>query len=146
MKLHQKNGNVWMLLTIKLPFFIQEASKRVNNNGKIVTVVTSLLAALTPFYAAYQGTKAPVEFYSKSAAKELVPKGISVNCVAPGPMDTPFFYPQEAKQDVEFYKTVSNRHRLTETSDVVPVIRFLVTEGFFISAQTIFINGTFTAH
>lgn len=127
-------------------FFIQEAAKRVNNNGKIVSIVTSLLAALTPYYSSYQGTKAPVEYYSKSTAKELVPKGISVNCVAPGPMDTPFFYPQEAKQDVEFYKTVSVRQRLTETSDVVPVVRFLVTEGFFISAQTIYVNGSFTAH
>lgn len=127
-------------------FFIQEASKRVNNEGKIVSLVTSLLAAYTPFYSAYQGTKAPVEYYSKSASKELVSKNISVNCVAPGPMDTPFFYPQEAKGDVEFYKTVAIHQRLTETTDIVPIVRFLVTEGYWITGQTIYASGGFTAH
>lgn len=127
-------------------FFIQEASKAINKNGKIISLVTSLLAAYTPFYSAYQGTKAPVEYYSKSASKELVSKGVSVNCVAPGPMDTPFFYPQEAEGDVEFYKTVSIRQRLTEVTDVVPIVRFLVTEGYWITGQTIYCSGGFTAH
>ncbi|EUA67825.1 short chain dehydrogenase family protein [Mycobacteroides abscessus subsp. bolletii 1513] len=38
--------------------FLKEAGKHVNDNGKIVTLVTSLLGAYTPFYAAYAGTKA----------------------------------------------------------------------------------------
>lgn len=127
-------------------FFIQEAGKNLNEKGKIVSIVTSLLAAYTPFYSTYQGTKAPVEYYSKSASKELQAKGISVNCVAPGPMDTPFFYPQEAKGDVEFYKTVTIRNRLTEVEDVVPIVRFLVTEGYWITGQTLYCSGGFTAH
>ncbi|EGV64603.1 NAD(P)-binding protein, partial [Yamadazyma tenuis ATCC 10573] len=126
-------------------FFIQEAAKRINRGGKIVSIVTSLLAAYCPGYAAYQGTMAPVEYYSKTASKELTLKEVSVNCVAPGPMDTPFFYPQEGEQDVEFYKTMSIKHRLTETTDIVPIIRFLVTEGYWITGQTIFCSGGFTA-
>ncbi|CUM66665.1 uncharacterized protein PRCAT00004341001 [Priceomyces carsonii] len=126
-------------------FFIQEASKNLNENGKIVTVVTSLLAAYTPFYSTYQGTKAPVEFYSKSASQELKSKAISVNCVAPGPMDTPFFYPQEKKDDVEFYKSVVMKNKLTKIEDIIPIIRFLVTEGGWITGQTIFASGGFTA-
>lgn len=127
-------------------FFIKEASKNLNVNGKIVTAVTSLLAAFTPFYALYQGTKAGVEYYSKAAAKELKDKGISVNCVAPGPMDTPFLYPQEQDGDVEFYKTVALHDRLTKVEDIVPIIRFLVTEGGWITGQTIYASGGFTAH
>lgn len=127
-------------------FFIQEASKRVNKNGKIVSLVTSLLAAYTPYYCLYQGCKAPVEYYTKSASKELIPKGISVNCVAPGPMDTPFFYPQEAADDVKFYKSVSIRQRLTEIDDIAPIVRFLVGEGYWITGQTIYASGGFTAH
>lgn len=38
-------------------FFVKEAAKNVNDNGKIVSLVTSLLAAYTPFYSAYQGNK-----------------------------------------------------------------------------------------
>lgn len=127
-------------------FFIKEASKNVNENGKIISLVTSLLAAYTPFYAAYQGNKAGVEYYSKSASKELQSKGISVNCVAPGPMDTPFLYGQEKKEDIEFYKTCGLHGRLTKIEDIVPIVRFLATEGSWITGQTIYCSGGFTAH
>lgn len=127
-------------------FFIQEAGKHLSDGGKIVSLVTSLLAAYTPFYGAYQGTKAPVEYYTKSASKELIKKGISVNSVAPGPMDTPFLYGQETDGDIAFYKTVALHERLTKIEDIVPIIRFLVTEGGWITGQTIYASGGFTAH
>jgi NAD(P)-dependent dehydrogenase (short-subunit alcohol dehydrogenase family) len=78
-------------------FFIREAAKRIpdNSNGKIITILTSLLAAFTGLYSVYAGSKAPVEHFTRAAAKELGPRGISVNNVAPGPMDTPFFYPAD---------------------------------------------------
>ena len=44
----------------------------------------------TPFYAAYAGTKAPVEHFTRAASKEFGARGISVTAVGPGPMDTPF--------------------------------------------------------
>ena len=52
-------------------FFIKEAGKHLNDNGKICSVVTSLLGAFTPFYAAYAGTKAPVEHFTRAASKEF---------------------------------------------------------------------------
>ena len=71
----------------KAAFFItQEAARRVNEGGKIINTVTSLLAAYTPLYTSYQGSKAPVEYFTKGLSKELMPKRISVNAVAPGPM------------------------------------------------------------
>ncbi|GMM36249.1 hypothetical protein DASC09_035740 [Saccharomycopsis crataegensis] len=127
-------------------FFIQEAGKSLNENGKIISLVTSLLAAYTPFYSSYQGTKAPVEYYSKAASKELQQKGISVNCIAPGPMDTPFLYGQEKNKDISYYKTMGLHGRLTETHDIVPIIRFLAYEGSWITGQTIYASGGFTAH
>ena len=47
-------------------FFLKEAGKHVNDNGKICTIVTSLLGAYTPFYAAYEGLKAPVEHFTRA--------------------------------------------------------------------------------
>lgn len=38
-------------------FFLKEAGKHVQDHGKVVTLVTSLLGAFTPFYASYAGTK-----------------------------------------------------------------------------------------
>lgn len=73
----------------KSAFFItQEAAKRVADGGKIINTVTSLLGAFTGLYTSYQGSKAPVEWFTKGLSKELMSKGISVNNVAPGPMDT----------------------------------------------------------
>ena len=76
-------------------FFLKEAGRHVNDNGKVVTLVTSLLGAFTPFYSSYAGTKAPVEHFTRAAAKEFGARGISVTAVGPGPMDTPLFYGQE---------------------------------------------------
>jgi NAD(P)-dependent dehydrogenase (short-subunit alcohol dehydrogenase family) len=58
-------------------FFIQEAAKRMNDGGKIITIVTSLLAAFTGLYSTYAGSKAPVEHFTRAAAKEFGPRGIS---------------------------------------------------------------------
>ncbi|KIR32451.1 short-chain dehydrogenase/reductase SDR [Cryptococcus deuterogattii MMRL2647] len=79
-------------------FFIKHAAKNLNEGGTIISLVTSLLGAFAPGYSTYQGSKAPVEWFTKSVAKELQPKNIRVNCVAPGPMDTPFFYGQARRR------------------------------------------------
>ncbi|KHC64673.1 hypothetical protein MGE_02733 [Candida albicans P75010] len=127
-------------------FFIKEAGINLNDNGRIVSIVTSLLAAYTDSYGLYQGTKSGVEYYSKAASKELHGHGISVNCCAPGPMDTPFLYGQETKQSVAFFKTMGLHGRLTKVSDIVPIVRFLVTEGGWMTGQTLYASGGFTAH
>lgn len=51
-------------------FFIQDAAKNLNDGGAIISIVTSLLGAFTGFYSSYQGSKAPVEWFTKAAAKE----------------------------------------------------------------------------
>lgn len=130
-------------------FFLKEAGKHVNDNGKVCTVVTSLLGAFTPFYAAYAGTKAPVEHYTRAAAKEFGGRGISVTAVGPGPMDTPFFYPAEGPEAVAYHKTAAalspySETGLTHVEDVVPFIRHLVSDGWWVTGQTILINGGYT--
>ncbi|NKY87763.1 SDR family oxidoreductase [Nocardia veterana] len=125
-------------------FFLQEAGKRLADGGRIVTVVTSLLAAFTDGYSTYAGAKSPVEHFTRAAAKEFATRGISVNNVAPGPMDTPFFYPQETPERVEFHKSQAMGGRLTEIEDIAPLVEFLVTDGGWITGQTIFANGGYT--
>ena len=130
-------------------FFLKEAGRHLNDNGKICTLVTSLLGAYTPFYAAYAGTKAPVEHYTRAASKEFGARGISVTAVGPGPMDTPFFYPAEGADAVAYHKTAAalspfSKTGLTDIEDVVPFIRFLVSDGWWITGQTVLINGGYT--
>jgi NAD(P)-dependent dehydrogenase (short-subunit alcohol dehydrogenase family) len=130
-------------------FFLKETGKHLNDNGKVVTLVTSLLGAFTPFYAAYAGTKAPAEHFTRAAAKEFGERGISVNAVGPGPMDTPFFYPAEGADAVAYHKSAAalspfSKTGLTDIQDVVPFIRHLVSDGWWITGQTILINGGYT--
>ena len=130
-------------------FFLKEAGQHVKDNGKICTLVTSLLGAYTPFYAAYAGTKAPVEHYTRAASKEFGARGISVTAVGPGPMDTPFFYGQEGADAVAYHKSAAalspfSKTGLTDIEDVVPFIRHLVSDGWWITGQTILINGGYT--
>ncbi|UXS43009.1 SDR family oxidoreductase (plasmid) [Agrobacterium tumefaciens] len=130
-------------------FFLKEAGKHVNDNGKICTLVTSLLGAYTPFYAAYAGTKAPVEHFTRAASKEFGERGISVTAIGPGPMDTPFFYPAEGEDAVAYHKTAAalsnfSKTGLTDIEDIVPYIRFLVTDGWWMTGQTILVNGGYT--
>ncbi|MEH8017346.1 SDR family oxidoreductase [Rheinheimera muenzenbergensis] len=130
-------------------FFLQQAGEHVSDNGKVCTLATSLLGAYTPFYATYAGAKAAVEHFTRSASKEFGARGISVTAVAPGPMDTPFFYGQEAPEAVAYHKTAAalspfSKTGLTHIEDIVPLIRFLVTEGWWITGQTILANGGYT--
>ncbi len=126
-------------------FFIKEAGKNLNDNGKIITIVTSLLAAFTDGYSTYAGAKAPVEHFTRAAAKEFGSRGISVTTVGPGPMDTPFFYGQETPERVAYHKSQAMNGDLTRIEDIVPIVRFLATDGWWITGQTIFANGGYTA-
>ena len=120
----------------KSAFFItQEAAEHVTDGGKIINIVTALLAVYTPSYTSYQGSKAPVEWFTKGLSKELMPQSVSVNAIAPGPMDTSFFYPQETDDSVTFFKSQAIGGRLTHIEDIAPIIKFLCTEGGWITGQ-----------
>jgi len=130
-------------------FFLREAGRHVNDNGKICTLVTSLLGAFTPYYAAYAGTKAPVEHFTRAASKEFGERGISVTAIGPGPMDTPFFYPAEGEDAVAYHRSAAalsafSKTGLTDIADIVPWIRMLVSDGWWMTGQTILVNGGYT--
>lgn len=124
-------------------FCMREAAKRMEDEGRIINVVTTILAATMPMYAAYAGSKAPVEDFTRALAKEIAPRGITVNAIAPGPLNTSFYHSAETPDSVA---RVTGANLLGEVRDVVPLIRFLASpEARWITAQTIFINGGYMA-
>ncbi len=125
-------------------FFIKEAGLHLNDGGKIITIVTSLLAAFTDGYSTYAGGKSPVEHFTRAAAKEFSGRGISVNAIGPGPMDTPFFYGQETPERVAYHKSQGMGGALTKIEDIAPIVKFLATDGWWMTGQTIFANGGYT--
>jgi len=130
-------------------FFIQEAGRSLADRGKICTIVSSLLAAYTDSYAIYPGSKAPIEHYTRAASKELGGRGISVTAIGPGPMETPFFYGQETDESAQYNQTAAalsnfSKTGLTDPEDIIPIVRMLVSDGWWITGQTIFANGGYT--
>lgn len=55
-----------------------------------------------------------------------------------------FFYPQESPDAVAYHKSNAMEGRLTDVKDIAPIVKFLCTEGQWITGQTIFANGGYT--
>ncbi|MEM7709333.1 MAG: SDR family oxidoreductase [Pseudomonadota bacterium] len=123
-------------------YAMREAARRLRDGGRIIAIGTSLTAGAAPGYAAYGGTKAPVEEFTRMLAKELGARRITVNNVAPGPIDTPFFHAAETPQTVAFAGGLAAEGRLGTVADVVPAVAALaLPEGQWTNGQTVFVNG-----
>ena len=134
-------------INAKAAFFcMREAARHMENEGRVVNIVTTLVGATTGFYSGYAGSKAPLEDFTRALAKEAGSRGITVNAVGPGPLDTSFFYPAETPESIAWLKQQSYNGELGKIEDIVPLIQFLVSPAArWITAQTIFINGGFLA-
>ncbi|PYE16186.1 enoyl-ACP reductase-like protein [Paraburkholderia silvatlantica] len=102
----------------------------------------TMVAAFAPTYAGYAGSKAPLEHFSKALARELGGRGITVNCIAPGPLDTSFSYPAESDENIAWLRSMSIDGGLGNIVDVTGLALFLVSpEARWMTGTTSHING-----
>jgi NAD(P)-dependent dehydrogenase (short-subunit alcohol dehydrogenase family) len=127
----------------KIPYFLMaEADKKMADNGRIINMVTTQVAVTAATYSAYAGSKAPVEHFTKAFAKEIGGRGITVNCIAPGPQKTSFFFNAETPETIDWLSGMTISGELGDPADVVPVMRFLASpEARWVTAQTVYVNG-----
>ncbi|MBN8185674.1 MAG: SDR family oxidoreductase [Salipiger thiooxidans] len=121
---------------------MREASRRLADCGRIVNLSSSVVGLYQPGYALYAATKAGIEAVTHILAKELGPKGITVNAVAPGPVGTDFFLAGKSDALVEQIKGMNPFGRLGAPEDIARVVRFLASDqAGWISGQVIRANG-----
>ena len=80
-----------MRVHVKAPFFLTQALlPMLRDGGRVLNVSSGLARFCLPGHAAYGSAKAAVETLSRYMAKELGERGISVNAIAPGAIETDF--------------------------------------------------------
>ncbi|KAG0285211.1 hypothetical protein BGZ98_005610, partial [Dissophora globulifera] len=127
----------------KMPFFVmQECAKHMSDNGRVINNASNILRMLAAGASTYAGSKAALEHFTRTFAKEVGHRGITVNAIAPGAVDTDMLRANTPPAALEFFAKESVMGRLGEISDIVPVVVFLASPaGQWVTAQTIFVNG-----
>ncbi|MDQ0194247.1 SDR family oxidoreductase [Paenibacillus wynnii] len=132
-------------INVKGTFFsCQQAAKHMNVNGRIINFSTSVNGQMFPTYSAYAGTKGAVEQITRQLAKELGPKGITINAVAPGPVNTELFTVGKTAEQITSIGNMNSFGRLGQPEDISNVVLFLASqESQWVTGQTLRVNGGF---
>lgn len=121
---------------------LREAALRLRDDGRIVTLSSSVLAMNLPGYGVYAASKAAVETLSRFLAHELRGRRITVNTVAPGPVATELFFAGKSEERVAQLARLSPLERLGQPEDIANVVAFLASEaGGWINGQLVRANG-----
>ena len=138
-------NNIYTATVLAFVVGAQEAAKRMEKvgGGSIVSLSSTGNLVYTPNYAGHGSSKAAVETMVKYAAAELGEKGIRVNAVSGGPIDTDALkkFPnyEEVKKEVENRSPLG---RMGEAKDLAGMCYFLCTdECSWLTGQTIVIDG-----
>ncbi|WP_231644350.1 SDR family oxidoreductase [Mycolicibacterium baixiangningiae] len=121
---------------------LREASRRIRNGGRIITLSSSITQLRSPTYGPYAATKSAQDMYAAILAKELAGRQISINAVAPGVVDTTLFTDGKTPQQIEAFVERTPLQRLGRPTDIADTISTLCrAEGHWINGQTVFANG-----
>ncbi|MEU8569262.1 SDR family oxidoreductase [Streptomyces pathocidini] len=131
-------------LNVEAPFFVaKEALKRMPDGGRIINISSFVARVAFPASVAYPSTKAAVDNFTRSLAKGLGPRGITVNAVAPGYTQTDMVDAVLADPEARaFAEAASAFNRLGTVEEVADVVAFVASDAArWITGQVIEASG-----
>lgn len=121
---------------------LREAARRLRDGSRIISFSSSVVGLYQPGYGVYAATKAAVEALTHILAKELGSRRISVNAVAPGPVETRLFLEGKSEQQLRAIAALNPFGRLGRPDDIAGLVSFLAgRDGGWINGQIIRANG-----
>lgn len=125
-------------------FLCQQLMPLMNDNGRVVNITTGATRSWVPGYSVYAGAKSALDTFSKYLAMEVGARGITVNSVAPGPVQTDFnnaiIRNTPALQD--HVKKQTPLGRIAYAEDIAGVVTFLCSEeAGWVNGQRIEVSG-----
>jgi 2-hydroxycyclohexanecarboxyl-CoA dehydrogenase len=119
--------------------------------GRIVNIGSDAGRVGSSLEAVYSGAKGGIIAFTKTLAREVATKGVTVNTVCPGPTDTPALrkFAANAGQDAEKVVAGMTRavpmRRLAQPADVAAAVAFFASDGAgYITGQTLSVSGGLT--
>lgn len=125
-------------------FLTQTLLPLLADGGRIVNLSTGLTRVSAPGWAAYAAAKAAVEMLTLYMAKEFGPRGIAVNTVAPGAIETDFFggAVRDTPDFNKFFADMTALGRVGVADDIGPMVASLLSEDQrWVNAQRIEVSG-----
>ncbi len=121
---------------------LREAGRRLRDGGRVISFSSSVVGLYQPGYALYAATKAGVEAMTHVFAKEVGSRRITVNAIAPGPVNTPLFTEGKSQELINQIAMSAPFGRLGEPDDIARVVSFLAgPDGGWVSGQVLRANG-----
>ncbi|MBW2291229.1 MAG: SDR family oxidoreductase [Deltaproteobacteria bacterium] len=117
-------------------------------HGRIVNIASDAGRVGSSGESVYAACKGGVIALTKSVAREMARSGITLNCVSPGPSDTPLFadFDPSGKLAKALERAIPMR-RLGQPEDYPGIVAFLLSdEAAYITGQTISVSGGLTMH
>ena len=122
------------------------AVPHLNEGGRIVNIGSALGEYPFPGTGAYSATKAAVHSLSRTWAKELAEKNITVNAVHPGSIDTEMNPDSDQNPGAEFQKQGNLLGRYGKPADIAAAVVFLASPAAgFITGTGIYVDGGLSA-
>ncbi|GAA1935309.1 SDR family oxidoreductase [Kitasatospora viridis] len=132
-----------LAVNLKGTFFaLQQAVHRLREGGRVINVSSTATALAHPSQAAYSASKAAVEQLTRVAAKEFSRRGITVNSVAPGAVETERVSATVAPEVLRQWGRSNAFGRLARPQDIADVVGFLAgPDSRWVTGQNLRASG-----